>query len=114
MNDIEIEAKSASKEEFIAKYMVDRGEIRWIRSIFFDEKDKIEAILDCMDRMTQKHEEEKAAMVREIHQEVMDTIDFYEKRSGSVITPVFTDVNTDIRTIATKHNVDLSKTDVIE
>lgn len=67
-----------SAERFIGEFMNDHGKIRWLRGIFFDEKEKIETILEYMrgiesqqnSLLTQARREERediVALIDKIH-----------------------------------------------
>lgn len=67
-----------------------------------------EAIRTTLETERRQADKRLREVVGEIHKQVIDTIDFWEKRNGSTVTPVFTDVNTDIKAIAAKHNIDIT------
>jgi hypothetical protein len=56
-----------SKAKFIREYMNDHNfKIRWLRSIFMDEEEKINAILDCMDNIEEKAKAEQHKLLQSI------------------------------------------------
>ena len=101
MNDIEIEKQSAKEFveevcELISEYSGNRLEL------------SVEVKVRLMTYLTQKHEEEKAAMVREILHGIGD---YESKNQDKGWLKAVTENH--IKAIAAKH-VDLSKTDVTE
>lgn len=60
--------KIDSKAKFIKEYMNDHngGTPRWLRGIFMDEGEKIEAILDCMDEIEERNSQIKQSILKAI------------------------------------------------
>ena len=76
MKNLTKELQERNREEFIKKYCVKRPaqEIRWIRSVFYDDKDQIETILCEMERDTAQTVQTTLERVKEI----VEGVDGYE------------------------------------
>jgi hypothetical protein len=65
---------SEAREKFIREYCVNRGGIRWIRSIFYDEQDKIEKVLAAIEEATKVAIEQTIKEVLELAPGFQSTI----------------------------------------